>query len=146
MLAWSHIFLGRIKDVEDDRDGAIAEYKAALTVRDGQPDTKEAAETGLKKPFALPHQAEDDSSSQAAPTLLRTAGKPAASAVEAAAAGTALLQSKERQQQAPMESTPKQQSGFSERRGNSAGAGGICGRWKRGWRMDLPIRGCWRLP
>jgi hypothetical protein len=61
MLAWSHIFLGRIKDVEDDRDGAIAEYKAALTVRDGQPDTKEAAETGLKKPFALPHQAGDDS-------------------------------------------------------------------------------------
>ena len=67
MLAWSHIFLGRIKDVEDDRDGAIAEYKAALTVRDGQPDTKEAAEAGLKKPFTLPHQAENDSNSQAAP-------------------------------------------------------------------------------
>lgn len=67
MLAWAHIFLGRIKDVEQDRDGAIAEYKAALTVRDGQPDTKEAAEAGLKKPFALPHQREDDSSSQAAP-------------------------------------------------------------------------------
>ncbi|MGA7523171.1 MAG: tetratricopeptide repeat protein [Acidobacteriaceae bacterium] len=67
MLAWSHIFLGRIKDVQQDREGAIAEYKAALTERDGQPDTKEAAETGLKKPFMLPHQAEDDSSSQAAP-------------------------------------------------------------------------------
>jgi hypothetical protein len=67
VLAWSHIFLGRIKDVEQDRDGAIAEYKAALTVRDGQPDTKEAAETGLKKPFTLPHQGEDDSSSQSAP-------------------------------------------------------------------------------
>ncbi|HEX3662497.1 MAG TPA: hypothetical protein VHU89_13765 [Acidobacteriaceae bacterium] len=67
MLAWSHIFLGRIKDVEDDRDAAIAEYKAALTVRDGQPDTKEAAESGLKKPFTLPHQAENGSSSQAAP-------------------------------------------------------------------------------
>jgi len=66
MLAWSHIFLGRIKDVEEDRDGAIAEYKAALTVRDGQPDTKDAADSGLKKPFTLPHQAEDDNS-QAAP-------------------------------------------------------------------------------
>ncbi len=64
MLAWSHIFLGRIKDVEDDRDGAIVEYKAALTARDGQPDTKEAAEAGLKKPFTLPHQAENDSSGQ----------------------------------------------------------------------------------
>jgi len=62
MLAWSHIFLGRIKDVEDDRVGAIAEYKAALTVRDGQPDTKDAAESGLQKPFTLPHQAENDNS------------------------------------------------------------------------------------
>ncbi|MGA8161388.1 MAG: tetratricopeptide repeat protein [Acidobacteriaceae bacterium] len=68
MLAWSHIFLGRIKDVQDDRDGAIAEYKAALTVRDGQPDTKEAAESGLKKPFTLPHQAEDDNSQAAPPS------------------------------------------------------------------------------
>lgn len=68
MLAWSHIFLGRIKDVEEDREGAIAEYKAALTVRDGQPDTKQAAEAGLKKPFALPHQGEDsDNSRNAAP-------------------------------------------------------------------------------
>ncbi|HZZ38648.1 MAG TPA: hypothetical protein VFE06_05925 [Acidobacteriaceae bacterium] len=76
MLAWSHIFLGRIKDVEGDRDGAIAEYKAGLTVRDGQPDTKEAAESGLKKPFALPHQAENDSSSQAAPPSAPQGSQP----------------------------------------------------------------------
>jgi hypothetical protein len=25
-------------------------------VRDGQPDTKEAAESGLKQPFTLPHR------------------------------------------------------------------------------------------
>ena len=56
MLAWSHIYLGRILDVEEQRDEAIAEYKAALTVRDGQPDTKEAAEAGLKQPFTLPHR------------------------------------------------------------------------------------------
>ena len=56
-LAWSHIYLGRIHDVEDERDDAIAEYKAALTVRDGQPDTKAAAEQGLKQPLALPAQA-----------------------------------------------------------------------------------------
>ncbi|WP_231581590.1 hypothetical protein [Silvibacterium bohemicum] len=54
MLAWSHIYLGRILDVEDKRDDAMLEYKAALTVRDGQPDTKQAAEKGLKNPFALP--------------------------------------------------------------------------------------------
>lgn len=61
MLAWSHIYLGRILDVEDQRDQAIAEYKAALTVRDGQPDTKDAAEAGLKQPFTLPHQAQSPS-------------------------------------------------------------------------------------
>ncbi len=58
LLAWSHIYLGRIFDVEDQRDQALAEYKAALTVRDGQPDTREAAENGLKQPFALPQQAD----------------------------------------------------------------------------------------
>ena len=58
-LAWSHIYLGRIFDVEEQRDQALAEYKAALSVRDGQPDTKEAAEAGLKAPFTLPHQAQN---------------------------------------------------------------------------------------
>lgn len=53
-VAWSHIYLGRILDVEGQRSQAVAEYKAALASRDGQPDTKQAAETGLKQPFALP--------------------------------------------------------------------------------------------
>ena len=56
-LAWAHIYLGRIHDLLEDRDEAVAEYKAALTVRDGQADTKQAAEKGLKQPFALPHSA-----------------------------------------------------------------------------------------
>jgi hypothetical protein len=60
MLAWAHIYLGRIFDVEDRRDQAVAEYKAALTARDGQPDTKAAAETGLKTPFILPHRTAAD--------------------------------------------------------------------------------------
>jgi tetratricopeptide (TPR) repeat protein len=53
-LAWSHIYLGRLYDVVPDRQKALAEYKAALTVRDSQPDTKLAAEKGLKEPFAAP--------------------------------------------------------------------------------------------
>jgi len=71
LLAWSHIYLGRILDVEDQRDQAVAEYKAALAVRDGQPDTKEAAESGLKKPFTLPGQpppGEDDGNADDAPS------------------------------------------------------------------------------
>jgi hypothetical protein len=35
----------------------VAEYKAALTVRDSRPDTKQAAENGIAKPFALPQRA-----------------------------------------------------------------------------------------
>ena len=63
-LAWSHIYLGRLYDVNQERPKALAEYQAALTVRDAQPDTKAAAETGLKQPFAAPkveHQVPDDS-------------------------------------------------------------------------------------
>ena len=74
-LAWSHIYLGRIYDVEDDRDHAITEYRAALTVRDGQADTKQAAEKGLKQPFALPHHAQTQQDDQdTAPAL--PAAKP----------------------------------------------------------------------
>jgi tetratricopeptide (TPR) repeat protein len=70
MLAWSHIYLGRILDVEEKRDDAVLEYGAALAVRDGQPETKQAAEAGLKQPFALPHRAqpsEDNDEEQDAP-------------------------------------------------------------------------------
>ena len=56
MLAWSHIYLGRLYDVQDDRDHAMTEYQAALVVRDGQPDTKQAAEEGLKRPYAVPQR------------------------------------------------------------------------------------------
>jgi hypothetical protein len=55
-LAWSHIYLGRIHDIQDERDQAVNEYRAALTVRDGQADTRLAAEKGLKQPYAVPHQ------------------------------------------------------------------------------------------
>ena len=55
-LAWSHIYLGRIYDIRDERPTAIAEYKAALTVRDSQPDTKSAAEKGIKQQYQSPRQ------------------------------------------------------------------------------------------
>lgn len=55
-LAWCHIYLGRLYDSapEPQREKAIAEYKAALTVRDANPDTRMAAEKGIKTPFLLP--------------------------------------------------------------------------------------------
>jgi len=60
MVAWAHIYLGRILDVQDKREEALLEYKAALAVRDTQPDTRNAAENGMKQPFALPHHADPD--------------------------------------------------------------------------------------
>jgi tetratricopeptide (TPR) repeat protein len=63
-LAWSHIYLGRLYDIMPDRQKAMAEYQAALVVRDAQPDTKAAAEAGIKQPFVAPkvehHTSDDD--------------------------------------------------------------------------------------
>ena len=61
--AWAHIYLGRMYDIARDendpnshpqRAKALAEYRAALANRDSLPDTKAAAEKGIKEPFALP--------------------------------------------------------------------------------------------
>jgi tetratricopeptide (TPR) repeat protein len=53
ILAWSHIYLGRIADLNCKRTDAIEEYKEALAVRDGQQDTRIAAERGVKTAFAV---------------------------------------------------------------------------------------------
>lgn len=51
-LAWSHIYLGRIYDIQLKREAALAEYQAALSAGDPTPDTKAAAERGLATPYA----------------------------------------------------------------------------------------------
>jgi tetratricopeptide (TPR) repeat protein len=73
-IAWAHIYLGRMYDIARDpddpdvirpqRDKAIAEYRAALANRDSRPDTKDAAEKGIKQPFALPKRAAASSDPQ----------------------------------------------------------------------------------
>ena len=55
-VAWSHIYLGRLYDVQPDRRKALEEYQAALAVNGAQADTRAAAASGLKTPFALPKQ------------------------------------------------------------------------------------------
>jgi tetratricopeptide (TPR) repeat protein len=80
MVAWAHIYLGRILDVQDKRDEAIVEYKAALAVRDTQPDTRTAAENGMKQPFALPHHGNPDSDDDSGDPPSKTQPPPAASA------------------------------------------------------------------
>ena len=51
MLAWSHIYLARIFDIQEDRESALRHYNAALNTGDKAPDTQAAAERGLEKPY-----------------------------------------------------------------------------------------------
>jgi len=53
-VAWSHIYLGRILDLQDEREAAIEQYKAALSTADISPDTRSAAERGLQSPYEPP--------------------------------------------------------------------------------------------
>lgn len=67
-VAWSHIYLGRLDDLQEDRPAAIAEYQEAMKTRDGKPDTRDAAEAGLKSPFAPPHAAQRTQAAPNAPS------------------------------------------------------------------------------
>lgn len=59
-IAWSYIYLGRLADLQGDRATAVAEYQAAMKARDGKPDTEQAAQAGLKAPFAPPQAAQHE--------------------------------------------------------------------------------------
>jgi len=49
MIAWSHIYLARILDLQCHREAALAQYKAALEAGDPIPDTKSAVDKGMKE-------------------------------------------------------------------------------------------------
>ena len=82
LVAWSHIYLGRLLDVQCKRDEAVTEYQAALAARDGQQDTRLAAERGVKTAYLMKGQscdedADDDSTPPANPGAPVTKpGKP----------------------------------------------------------------------
>jgi tetratricopeptide (TPR) repeat protein len=55
VIAWSHIYLGRIYDLKEDRPAAVDEYRAALDAADGAlPEVKLAAQRGLDRPYEPP--------------------------------------------------------------------------------------------
>ncbi|MGH9503346.1 MAG: tetratricopeptide repeat protein [Terriglobales bacterium] len=51
VVAWSHIYLGRIFDLQEDRPAAIDHYRAAVSAGSALPEAKAAAELGLQKPY-----------------------------------------------------------------------------------------------
>ncbi len=60
--AWAHIYMGRLYDIKEptERDHAVNEYKAALTVPGAPQDARAAAEGGLKVPFSVPKIKHED--------------------------------------------------------------------------------------
>jgi tetratricopeptide (TPR) repeat protein len=62
IVAWSHIYLGRILDLQDEREAAIEQYKAALNAGDNSADTRSAAERGLQSPYEPPEPSQQPKS------------------------------------------------------------------------------------
>ncbi len=51
VLAWSHIYLGRMHDLEDDREQAVGEYRAALGVENASESARSAAQNGIEQAY-----------------------------------------------------------------------------------------------
>jgi len=60
VVAWSHIYLGRIFDLQEDRAAAINHYQLALTASASLPEAKAAAERGLQQPYEPPGHPQED--------------------------------------------------------------------------------------
>jgi len=60
VIAWSHIYLGRIFDLKEERDVAVDHYRAALNAADGGalPEAKTAAQRGIEQPYEPPTAAQ----------------------------------------------------------------------------------------
>jgi hypothetical protein len=54
VVGWSHVYLGRILDMKEDREAALQEYRAALNAGGGLPEVKAAAERGLQQAYEPP--------------------------------------------------------------------------------------------
>lgn len=58
---WSHVYLGRLLDLQEKRQEAVAQYQAALS-DDATPEVKAAAEKGLQQAYHAPsrHSSSDN--------------------------------------------------------------------------------------
>lgn len=61
ITAWSHIYLGRIADLQEERETALKHYQAALAADDKSPEMRAAAERGLRQPYEPPQHEDKDS-------------------------------------------------------------------------------------
>jgi hypothetical protein len=64
ILAWSHVYLGRLHDFADEREQAVTEYQAALAVA-GAPEAARAAATrGMNAQYEPPPSSEESPQKQ----------------------------------------------------------------------------------
>jgi tetratricopeptide (TPR) repeat protein len=54
VLGWSHVYLGRILDMQEDREAALHEYQAALDTGGELPEIRAAAQRGLEQAYEPP--------------------------------------------------------------------------------------------
>jgi tetratricopeptide (TPR) repeat protein len=54
IVTWSHIYLGRLDDLNGKRDAALAQYHAALVTAAAFPMALRAAQSGMETPFGAP--------------------------------------------------------------------------------------------
>ena len=59
LVGWSHVYLGRILDLREERDEAVKEYQAALNAGGQLPEIKAAAEHGLAQAYEPPAKPKD---------------------------------------------------------------------------------------
>jgi hypothetical protein len=54
VVGWSHVYLGRILDMKEEREAALEQYRAALSAGGGLPEIRTAAEHGIEKAYEPP--------------------------------------------------------------------------------------------
>jgi tetratricopeptide (TPR) repeat protein len=54
VVAWSHVYLGRIFDLKAERDSAVKHYQQALATTGSDGGARRAAENGVKEPYQPP--------------------------------------------------------------------------------------------
>jgi hypothetical protein len=54
IVTWSHIYLGRIDDLNGKRDDALVQYHAALMTAAAFPMAFRAAQSGMDSPYGSP--------------------------------------------------------------------------------------------
>jgi len=68
-----------VHDLDCKRDQAVTEYQSALAARDGEQDTRLAAERGVKTAYAVKgHSCEEDADDSAPPPAAKPGSAPAA--------------------------------------------------------------------